>query len=196
MVNNPRVFCIGRNYAEHVKELGNALDGDCVVFMKPASSLVPANGVVLLPRGRGAVHHEAELVLRLDASGAVDAITLGLDLTLREVQAQLKKKGQPWELAKSFDGAAPIGLWQPYDGRDLQDLTFTLTVNGETRQRGHTKDMLYPCARILAILAQTWRPEAGDIIYTGTPAGVAALASGDRAVLEGPGLGRHEWSFA
>ena len=191
-----RVFCIGRNYAEHIRELGNAPDNQCVVFMKPGSCLVPAGKTVTLPKGRGAVHHEAELVLRLDARGAIDAITLGLDLTLRELQGELKKKGSPWELAKAFDDAAPIGNWVPYTGQDLQALEFSFSVNGAVRQQGHTKDMLYPCTRILQILAQTWKPLAGDVIYTGTPAGVGPLVPGDRATLESASIGRWEWTFA
>lgn len=163
--------------------------------MKPGSCLVPAGRAVELPKGRGAVHHEAELVLRLDARGAVDAVTLGLDLTLRDLQGELKKKGSPWELAKAFDQAAPIGDWVPFRGQDLQALEFTLTVNGAVRQHGHTRDMLYPCARILQILAQTWKPVAGDVIYTGTPAGVGPLVPGDRATLESASIGRWEWTF-
>lgn len=189
-----RIFCIGRNYAEHIKELGNALDNQCVVFMKPGSCLVPAGQTVTLPKGRGSVHHEAELVLRLDAKGAIDAITLGLDLTLRELQSELKKKGSPWELAKSFDDAAPIGEWTPYKGQNLQALEFTCSVNGALRQRGHTRDMLFSCERILTILAQTWRPLAGDVIYTGTPAGVGPLVSGDCIELSSDAIGRFEWN--
>src|SRR5690348_7706418 len=102
-----RIFCIGRNYAEHIKELGNTPDEACVVFMKPASCVVAPGAPLVLPRGRGSVHHEAELVVRLDARGTVVALTLGLDLTLRELQNDLKKKGAPWELCKSFDNAAP-----------------------------------------------------------------------------------------
>ena len=192
-MNVPRIFCIGRNYAEHVKELGNAPDNTCVVFMKPGSCLVPAGQAVTLPKGRGAVHHEAELVLRLDARGQIDALTLGLDLTLRELQNELKKKGSPWELAKAFDHAAPLGDWVPYTGQDLEALTFGCSVNGALRQQGNTKDMLFSCARILSILAQTWAPAAGDIIYTGTPAGVGPLVSGDRIAVESSTLGHWQW---
>ena len=191
-----RIFCIGRNYAEHVKELGNTPDEACVVFMKPGTCLVPAGKTVTLPKGRGAVHHEAELVLRLDGAGKIDAITLGLDLTLRELQSELKKKGSPWELAKAFDDAAPIGSWVPYQGQDLQAIEFSFSVNGALRQHGHTKDMLFSCERILTILAQSWKPMAGDIIYTGTPAGVGPLNPGDRATLESAAIGRYEWTFA
>jgi acylpyruvate hydrolase len=186
-----RIFCIGRNYAEHVKELGNAQDGACVVFMKPASCVVPP-GPVVLPRDRGSVHHEAELVVMLSGD-KVAALTLGLDLTLRDLQGELKKKGAPWELAKAFDQSAPLGEFVPYDGRDLQALEFTCDVNGERRQSGHTRDMLFPVARQIQILSRSWALAPGDIIYTGTPAGVGPLVPGDRVVLAGAGLGRFEW---
>ena len=188
-----RIFCIGRNYAEHIKELGNAPDEACVVFMKPASCVVAPGQPVRLPRGRGSVHHEAELVVRIGARGAVDALTLGLDLTLRDLQNDLKKKGAPWELCKAFDGAAPLGAWVPYAGQDLQQIEFACDVNGTRRQTGHTKDMLFPVARLLDILSRTWALQPGDIVYTGTPAGVGPLVAGDVVTLSSPALGRHEW---
>ena len=201
-----RIFCIGRNYAEHIKEVGNTPDEACVVFMKPASCVVPAGRPVALPRGRGSVHHETELVVRLSGGGAdvpveralrnVTAITLGLDLTLRDLQNELKKKGQPWELCKSFDHAAPLGAWQPYQGQDLQALEFTCDVNGARRQSGHTRDMLFPVARLIHILSRSWALAAGDIIFTGTPAGVGPLVPGDRVTIAGTQLGRHEWQCA
>jgi 2-keto-4-pentenoate hydratase/2-oxohepta-3-ene-1,7-dioic acid hydratase in catechol pathway len=193
-MNVNRIFCIGRNYAEHIRELGNSPDDACLVFMKPASCVVPVGQPIVLPRGRGSVHHEAELVVMLGGGGNVTAITLGLDLTLRELQGELKKKGAPWELSKAFDHSAPLGEWAPYRGEDLQGLEFSCDVNGQRRQTGHTKDMLFPVARIIGILSQTWALQAGDIIYTGTPAGVGPLAPGDRIALSAPGLGRFEWS--
>lgn len=199
-----RIFCIGRNYAEHIRELGNTPDDDCVVFMKPASSVVAPGAPLVLPRGRGAVHHEAELVVMLsggdrdiaedDALENVAAFTLGLDLTLRELQGELKKKGAPWELAKSFDHSAPLGDWTPYKGEDLQNLEFACDVNGQRRQTGRTSDMLFPVARILRILSQTWALQPGDIVYTGTPAGVGPLKAGDRIELSAQGIGRFEWT--
>jgi len=204
-----RIFCIGKNYAAHVDELahlGFAADGECVVFMKPASSVVPAGQDIQLPRQHGEVHHEAELVVRLgrfDDDGRevpveralrhVTHVTLGLDLTLRELQTRLKNQGAPWELAKAFDGSAPLGDWIDHDGRDLQALSFTLHVNGMLRQQGQTANMLYPVARQIHILSQSWGLMDGDIIYTGTPAGIGPLRAGDTATLEGPGLGRHHW---
>lgn len=205
-MNVHRIFCIGRNYAEHVAELGNAPDGELVVFMKPASCIVPEGRPVALPRGRGAVHHEAELVVMLTGGGRdipedaaleqVAGLALGLDLTLRELQAALKAKGNPWELAKAFDASAPLGDVKPYRGQDLQALEFTCHVNGALRQHGRTSDMLYPVARQIHLLSRTWSLAPGDLVYTGTPKGVGPLVPGDRVVLEGDGLGRCEWTCA
>lgn len=205
-MNVNRIFCIGKNYAEHVQELahlGHAADGECVVFMKPATCVVPEGEPIKLPRNQGEIHHEAELVVMLTGGGAhiplkraldsVAALTLGLDLTLRDLQTELKKKGKPWELAKAFDGAAPLGDFKPYLDQNLQALEFTCHVNGALRQHGHTRDMLYSVARQIHILSQTWALEPGDIIYTGTPKGVGPLKPKDRVVLESPALGRFEW---
>lgn len=206
-MNPARIFCIGKNYAEHVAELahlGHQPDGQCVVFMKPASCIVPPGQPIRLPRDRGSIHHEAELVVRIGTGGAdipaahatshIDALTLGLDLTLRDLQTALKNAGKPWELAKAFDGAAPLGSFTPYAGQDLQALTFTFEVNGQVRQAGNTKDMLFPVAQQVQILSRTWALQPGDLVFTGTPAGVGPLVSGDRLSLHGPGLGHHEWT--
>lgn len=204
-MNVNRIFCIGRNYAKHIAELGNSPDGDCVVFMKPATCVVEPGEPVLLPRDRGEVHHEAELVVLLtgggrdiaveDAMDCVAGISLGLDLTLRDLQNQLRAKGAPWELAKAFDHAAPLGDFKPYLEQDLQALDFTLHVNDELRQHGHTRDMLFTVARQIHILSQSWDLQPGDVIYTGTPEGVGPLRPGDRARLESPAIGRFEWTF-
>ena len=194
-----RIFCIGKNYAEHVAELapaGHVDDGECVVFMKPPSCAVAPGQTVKLPRDRGSVHHEAELVVMLGAGGNVSHLTLGLDLTLRDLQSQLKQKGAPWELAKAFDGAAPLGHWRPYANENLQALEFSLHVNGQLRQRGFTRDMLFPVARQIQILSRTWSLQPGDVIFTGTPKGVGPLNPGDTANLSGPQLGSYEWKFS
>jgi 2-keto-4-pentenoate hydratase/2-oxohepta-3-ene-1,7-dioic acid hydratase in catechol pathway len=201
-----RIFCIGKNYADHVAELADAgppPDGKCVVFMKPASCIVEPGQPIVLPRGRGAIHHEAELVVELTGGGrdipesealdCVAALTLGLDLTLRELQTALKRGGKPWELAKAFDGSAPLGEVRPFLEQNLQDLEFTCHVNGTLRQHGQTRDMLYSVARQIHILSQTWALQPGDLIYTGTPGGVGPLQTGDRIALASPQLGRFEW---
>ncbi|TXH05227.1 MAG: FAA hydrolase family protein [Nevskiaceae bacterium] len=222
-MNVNRIFCIGKNYAEHVAELAHLglgpdtgvagargantapIDDDaCVVFMKPASSIVEEGDPIRLPRGRGSIHHEAELVVMLTGGGAdiaveealdqVAGITLGLDLTLRDLQSELKRKGAPWELAKAFDGAAPLGDFKPYLEQDLQALEFTCHVNGELRQHGHTRDMLYSVARQISILSRTWALEPGDILYTGTPKGVGPLVAGDTVTLTCPAIGHFSWA--
>ncbi|MFT4046685.1 MAG: fumarylacetoacetate hydrolase family protein [Solimonas sp.] len=201
-----RIFCIGKNYADHVAELahlGHAPDGECVVFMKPASAIVEEGQAIVLPKDRGSIHHEAELVVQLTGGGrdipqkealdCVAGITLGLDLTLRELQTGLKNKGKPWELAKAFDGSAPLGDVQPYLSQNLQKLEFSCHVNGQRRQHGRTAEMLYPVARQIHILSRTWALEPGDILYTGTPKGVGPLLPGDEIVLESRGIGRFSW---
>jgi len=203
---DPRIFCIGRNYAEHIRELGHPEDGDCVVFMKPASCLVAPDQPVVIPTDRGAVHHEAELVVRIGreashvepdaATAAVDALALGLDLTLRDEQNRLRKDGKPWELAKAFDHAAPLGPFTSWNGEvPLNAITFACRVNGELRQQGDTRQMIFSVPRIISILSRTWRLRPGDLIYTGTPAGVAALQPGDIVELDSSVLQSARWAI-
>lgn len=200
-----RIFCIGRNYAKHIEELGNAPDSACLVFMKPTSCIVRPGMPIILPRGRGEIHHEAELVVRLTGGGRdvdpaealqwVDAVSLGLDLTLRELQNALKQKSAPWELAKAFDGAAPLGDWLPYTGQfALDQLEIRFSVNGERRQTGNTRDLLYPIPQLIAILSRSWALQPGDLIYTGTPEGVGPLQPGDELLLESPQVGAFRWT--
>lgn len=201
-----RIFCIGKNYADHIAELahlGHAPDGECVVFLKPPSAIIDEGTAIDLPKGRGSIHHEAELVVQLTGGGrdiprrealdCIAGITLGLDLTLRDLQTELKNKGKPWELAKAFDGAAPLGDFKPYLGQDLQAIEFECHVNGQRRQHGNTQAMLYPVAQQINILSQTWSLEPGDIIYTGTPKGVGPLVAGDEIVLSSETIGRFSW---
>ncbi len=204
-----RVFCIGCNYGEHIREMGGSFseDDQCVVFMKPATSLVAPDATVRLPRDRGAVHHEVELALAIgsggrdipeaDALGHVAGATLGIDLTLRDVQARLKEKGQPWELCKAFDQSALLGAFVPADAAGpLDAVELICTVDGEERQRGHTGEMLFGVARIVSILSRTWALVPGDVVYTGTPPGVGPVNPGETLVAESPQLGRWSWTFA
>ncbi|SEQ58332.1 fumarylpyruvate hydrolase [Solimonas aquatica] len=208
-MNVERIFCIGKNYADHVAELahlGHQADGDCVVFMKPPSAIVGEGQPIVLPRTQGSVHHEAELVVLLTGGGrdipeaeamsCVAGLTLGLDLTLRDLQTKLKNQGKPWELAKAFDGSAVLGDFKPYLEQDLQALEFTLHVNGQLRQHGRTREMLYSVARQIHILSQTWALQPGDAIYTGTPAGVGPLLPGDAVQLASDAIGEFRWSCA
>lgn len=199
-----RIFCIGRNYADHIDELGEVSDGDCVVFIKPASCVVPESASIRLPRNSGAVHHEAELVVMLTGGGrdlspdeapeCIAGITLGLDLTLRDLQNTLKSKAAPWELCKAFDDAAPLGDWKPYLEQDLQAIEFTCHVNGQLRQHGQTRQMIYTVNQQISILSRTWSLQPGDIIYTGTPKGIGPLLPGDEIVLASPQIGRFAWT--
>lgn len=202
-----RVFCIGRNYAEHVKEMGAPKPAEPVMFMKPATSLVPEGEPLALPQGQGSVHHEMELVVAIGREGrdiareqaltCVAGVTLGIDLTLRDLQSRLKRVGQPWERAKSFDGSAPIGKFTVWSGQmDIQNIEMRCTVNGVPRQQGNTRDMLFPVAEIIAFLSRHWRLLPGDLIFTGTPAGVGPLASGDRITLESPQIGGFSWNVS
>src|SRR5690242_19123914 len=201
------IFCIGRNYAEHAKEMGNALPPEPVVFMKPATSLVMEGAKLVLPRERGSVHHEMELVLALGregrdltpqaALGLLAGVTLGLDLTLRDEQARLKQAGAPWELAKAFDGSAVVGRFAPVPLKfDPQALDMLCTVNGQVRQAGNTRDMLFPIPAILSFLSSRWRLLPGDLVYTGTPAGVRPLRPGDRVEISSAPLGSFGWDCA
>ncbi len=203
---HPRIFCIGRNYAKHIAELGDADASCCVIFMKPTSCLVPQGVAVPLPRDQGAVHHEAELVVqvgragsRIDEAGAaehIQALSLGLDLTLRDLQNELKSQGAPWERSKAFDHSAPLGDWRAYEpGLDLTGLEFFCHVNGEQRQHAYMHDMLFPVPKLISLLSQTWALRPGDMIFTGTPEGVGPLYPGDEVSLSSPALGLFSWQM-
>lgn len=199
-----RIFCIGRNYAEHVKEMGAPRPTEPVVFMKPATSLVPQGQPLVLPKDQGSVHHEMELVLAVGREGRdisadtalehVAGVTLGIDLTLRDLQNRLKQAGQPWERSKSFEGSAPLGKFMASSAKiDIQNIEMRCTVNGSVRQQGNTHDMLFPVAEIIAFLSRHWWLVPGDLIFTGTPAGVGPLVAGDRICIESPQIGSFSW---
>jgi 2-keto-4-pentenoate hydratase/2-oxohepta-3-ene-1,7-dioic acid hydratase in catechol pathway len=189
-----KVVCVGRNYAAHARELGNAIPEQPILFLKPSTSVCRMAEGVRWPSGQGSCHHEAELCVRLgsplrqaspeQALAAVREVTLGLDLTLRDLQDQLKARGHPWERAKAFDGACVLGDWLGVDAvGDLRDVRFSLHVDGELRQQGHTADMLFGVAALLSEISQTFSLLAGDVVMTGTPAGVAALQPGQSLLL-------------
>ncbi len=186
------VYCIGRNYADHAAELNNPIPDDPVLFLKSTASLrAPSSGA--LAHGDESFHHEAELVLLVgrhvpmgrDVSWeVVDGLALGLDLTRREVQTRLKGKGLPWTIAKSFAGAAVVtDFLRPQAFADLDAVTFSFSINGEARQAGDTRQMLFKVPRILSFLASMQDLHPGDLVYTGTPAGVGPMRRGDRFVL-------------
>lgn len=196
-----KILCIGRNYAEHIRELGNETPDAPVIFMKPASSVIGDGGTVVIPPYSRDCHHEAELAVLIGTAGkdisperALDHVAgygVAIDLTLRDVQAELKKKGLPWDIAKGFDTACPLSAFAPADRvADPQDLRIILTVNGETRQDGSTALMIHPVREIISYLSGIFSLEPGDVILTGTPAGVSAIVSGDKLDAEIPGVAR------
>lgn len=201
-----RIFCIGLNYDDHAREMNSPDDSRCVIFMKPARSLVPPSEQVRLPRNRGAVHQEAEVVVELSGGGRdiaeneaarhISRIGLGLDMTLRDIQSELKSKGQPWEVSKAFEHSAPLALLQtPPQGLALDTIEFDCHVNDELRQRGNTRNLLFSIPRLISILSQTWKLARGDLLFTGTPAGVGPVHPGDRITLSSPQLGNHTWEL-
>ena len=187
-----KAVCVGRNYAEHAKELGNAVPDAPILFMKPATALASLHEPLVLPKGQGEVHHEVEMVVligkRISKQTDLDMVRfsiaaygVGLDLTLRELQNTLKEKRHPWERAKAFDGAAPVSGFVDARGISVkQNLSVSLDINGETRQHGHTGQMLFPVFELLSEISQHFTLEPGDVVFTGTPAGVAALHEGDK----------------
>ncbi len=195
-----KVVCVGRNYAEHALELNNPIPSEPLLFLKPATAVVPMTGELQLPIGRGAVHYETEIALLIGSrlSGAVTAdvaaqsiagIGLALDLTLRELQDQLKAKGHPWERAKAFDGACPLSTFAyPDQTPALNDLPLELKINGELRQQGNSASMLMPIIALLQHIAEVFTLEPGDVVITGTPAGVGVLNRGDHLELAIPGV--------
>jgi 2-keto-4-pentenoate hydratase/2-oxohepta-3-ene-1,7-dioic acid hydratase in catechol pathway len=189
-----KIFCVGRNYADHAKELGNAVPEEPVIFMKPKSALLQPNTPFYYPPFSNELHYEVELVLRISKNGKYipenqaskyyDAITVGIDFTARDVQANLKKKGLPWEKAKAWDNSAIAADWVMLTEAMLtQPIHFSLNKNGEQVQLGDTKDMIFSFDHIVSHISHYFSLNIGDMIYTGTPAGVGECVVGDQ--LEG-----------
>ena len=204
-----RIFCIGKNYGEHVKELGDSnLPNEPVVFMKPVSNLVSHDETLYYPRYGSELHHEVEAVVLIgkegqnipekDADSYIAGVSIGLDLTLRDIQFKLKKRGLPWELSKSFEQSAPLGRFQPYDAAsiNLENWSFTCSVNQNLRQQGNTLDMIFPIKTLIHMLSGWWKFQPGDIIFTGTPSGVGLLKAGDQIQIESPEIGMFSWNIA
>jgi len=189
-----KAVCVGRNYAAHAKELNNPIPETPILFLKPATSFVPLSPSFSIPGNRGECHHELEVSLLIgerltqasesDAMAAIAGVGLGLDLTLRDWQQKLKAEGKPWELAKAFDGSLPLSPFiRRAQLRDLSTLVFSLDVNGQLRQQGNTADMLTPIPTLLSYISRHFTLMPGDIVMTGTPAGVANMQNGDRLTL-------------
>lgn len=187
-INN--IFCIGRNYVNHAKELNNPVPEEPVVFMKPTSSIIFDGGLIMLPPQSEEVHHEVELVIAIGREGkhipkkrALEYIMgygIGIDVTARDLQQKAKEKGHPWTIAKGFDTFTPISRFiTPSQVGDPHDLNLKLEVNGEVRQDGSTADMIFPIESLVAYLSTIFTLSPGDLIFTGTPAGVSRVNAGD-----------------
>jgi fumarylpyruvate hydrolase len=193
------VYALGRNFAEHAREMGATTDP--VVFIKPASSLLPGGGVVPWPEGSAEVHHEVELVLLLGAGGArlddaaalraVAALGVGVDLTARDLQREAKKQGWPWARSKGFPAAAPVSDFVPLTRVDgpLDEIDLELDVDGTRRQRGSVAQMIRPPAQVVALLSRWFELAAGDVVFTGTPSGVGPLEPGAKVSARSRRLG-------
>lgn len=189
-----KIICVGRNYADHARELNNEVPTEPVIFLKPDSAILKDGKAFYLPDHLGSVHHELEIVLRICKNGKhispkfaadyYDQIGLGIDFTARDLQTKLKNKGLPWELAKGFDGSAVLGDFVPKSQLgDMAQLQIELLVNGEKRQEGNTRDLLFSFEAIIVFVSQYFTLRQGDLIFTGTPAGVGPVVPGD--TLEG-----------
>lgn len=188
-----KILAIGRNYVAHIEELKNEKPTEPVVFLKPDTALLQNNEPFYYPEFSQDIHHEVEIVLRVGKEGKhiepkfasryYDQIGLGIDFTARDIQTRAKEKGLPWETAKAFNGSAPVSKFLPVgEFADLKNINFRLEVNGEVRQEGNTSLMLYDFDYIVSYLSKFFTLKAGDLIYTGTPAGVSAVKVGDRLV--------------
>lgn len=196
-----KILCIGRNYADHIKELGNEASERPIIFMKPASSVIGEGERIVIPPYSSDCHHEAELALLIGCGGKaipageamrhIAGFGVAIDLTLRDVQAEQKKKGLPWEIAKGFDTACPLSAFVPAASvADPQDLRITLSVNGEPRQDASTALMIHRIPELVSYISSIFTLLPGDLILTGTPAGVGPIKSGDQVVAEISGVGR------
>lgn len=206
-IDPSRLFFVGMNYAGHVKELDNVIPDKPVIFMKPPECLVSSGGNVRFPTHGNDLHYETEVVVLIGKEGRpkspeesdafISGLSLGLDLTLRDVQKTLKKAGHPWEVAKAFEGSAPIGTFTSFDASiDLENLTFSCHVNGTLRQEGNTGNMIFSIRQLVYYLSRIWTLRCGDLIYTGTPSGVGSLKRGDTVEVEGERFGTFSWVIA
>ena len=188
-----KIICIGRNYAAHIEELKNEKPGQPVVFLKPDTALLKGEAPFFYPDFSTNIHHEIELVLKISKEGKYiqpqfahryfEEIGLGIDFTARDLQDQCKAKGLPWEIAKAFNGSAPIGNFKPVSELgDLKNIDFHLEINGEVKQKGNTSLMLFDFATIISYVSHFFTLKKGDLIYTGTPAGVGPVQTGDQLI--------------
>lgn len=190
-----KVVCVGRNYADHAAELNNPVPTTPMLFMKPAPALVPLNEPFEVPMDYGTVHFETEMAVLIgqrlknankhEIEDAIVGVGVALDLTLRDLQSKLKERGHPWEKAKAFDGSCPVSAFvEPEAAGDLQDQQIRLTVNGEVRQNGNSSHMLNKVYPLIAYMSHYFTLEPGDVVLTGTPAGVGSVVPGDKLRVE------------
>ena len=186
-----KIICVGRNYVEHIQELNNETPDDPVIFLKPETAIPLKNEPFFYPEFSTDVHYEVEVLVKINRVGKnidekfahkyYDEIGIGIDFTARDVQSTLKAKGLPWELAKAFNGSAPVSPFMPKtEFSNLQDLSFRLDVNGETRQLGNTSLMLFKIDYLISFVSRYFLLQQGDILFTGTPKGVGPVQVGDR----------------
>jgi len=185
-----KIICIGRNYTEHAKELNNPVPKQPVFFMKPDTSLVINGNPVYYPWHSNDVHFEAEVVMKICKKGKhiekqfahkyYEEISIGIDFTARDIQANCKKNGLPWEIAKAFDQSAPVGKFINKNAfANMNSMGFSLLINGETKQQGNTVDMIFSFDEIISYISKFITLKEGDLIFTGTPAGVGSISIGD-----------------
>ena len=184
-----KIICIGRNYGEHAKELGNEIPEDPVIFMKPDTAILKKGSDFYIPEFSDDIHYELEVVLKISKGGKYiqkenaekhfDEIGLGIDFTARDLQSKLKDKGLPWELAKGFDGSAVVSDFVSKDNYDFQNLNFSLTKNNDKVQDGNTNQMIFSPDDIIAFVSQYFTLRVGDLIFTGTPKGVGKVSEND-----------------
>jgi 2-keto-4-pentenoate hydratase/2-oxohepta-3-ene-1,7-dioic acid hydratase in catechol pathway len=188
-----KIFCIGRNYADHAKELNNPIPKSPLIFMKPTTALLIKNRHFFYPELSKDIHYEGEVVLKIGKNGRhvqpefalsyINGIGFGLDFTARDLQQRCKENGHPWEIAKGFDHSAPISEFLSFEGIDPDNINIVTKLNGNIVQDGNTKDLIFSFQDIIVYLSQYFTLQQGDYIYTGTPAGVGPITVGDR--LEG-----------
>lgn len=188
-----KIICIGRNYAEHAKELGNEIPENPVIFMKPDTAVLKKGSDFYIPEFSQDVHYETEIVLKISKGGKYiqedraanyfEEIGLGIDFTARDLQGKLKEKGLPWELAKGFDGSAVVSEFYKKSAFDMKNLNFSLMKNKEKVQDGNSSMMIFSPEKIIAFVSQYFTLKTGDLIFTGTPKGVGKVSEND--ILEG-----------
>ncbi len=193
-----KIICVGLNYRKHAAEMNRPVPAEPMIFLKPDSAILKKNKPFFIPDFSSDVQYEAEIVLRISKLGKgiavryagryYDALTVGIDFTARDLQGRFSRDGHPWELSKTFDGSAPLGTFVLKEKfADMKNISFTLEINGTTRQSGNTSDLIFSFDEIISYVSRYYTLKTGDLIFTGTPSGVGPVSSGDNLVarLEG-----------